>query len=241
MFNIFKKRKQNIIEIGVLSPIPPLKQIITPSLSNPPNWWKTFPKIPDLYLPEWGSRKPVQPNLTTQTCPSFVDLFKNSYIIKSPCDWILEVEPNKGYRFTSSNEDIMGDHHHQINKQMNGFSNNNLMNIKITIRVSLRSTSKLTKLLFISPIYYNHNFALDIMPGVLPLTPDFPLPLHINYLVNPHKKSMYRCNAGEVMGMLYCTEKKLPKVEFKDNLHHYAEQTKFKGSHLKHLKRWKEN
>lgn len=241
MFNFLKKRKQNLIEIGILSPIEALQTILLPTKTNTPNWWKTSPKIPDLSIPEWGSKKSIKPNLTTQTCPSFVDLFKNSYVIKSPCDWLLEVEPNKGYRFTSSNKELMGDSFHNINNQMNGFSNGSLKNIKITLRASLKSTLHLTKLIFLPPTYYNPNFPLDIMPGILPLTPNFALPLHINYFLNPNKKLVYRGSAGEIIGMLYCTEKKLPKLKFLNNLHPYSESLKFKGTYLWELKKWRKN
>ena len=239
MFSFLKSKNQNIIELGVLSPIEPLKNIMLPSIKNLPEWWTSFPKLPELDIPSWDSKDKVKPILTTHTCPSFIDFFKNSYVVKSPCDWLLEVEPGRGYRFSASNSDVLGNDNHSIKKQMNNFADSSLENLKLQIMSTLISTSKLTKLIMTSPIYFNPNFPLDIMPGILPLTPKHPLPLHLNYFINPNKKIKYKCREGEVIAVLYCTEKILPKIKIKDGLHYFPYQTKWKGNFINYLKNWR--
>jgi len=253
MFNIFKKNIPKSIELVVHPTIPKdqinnfVNSIIVPTNNSLPNWWKTqktnlFNKVDkiDNYVDSKGGY-----GLNTNHCPAFIDLFKNSYVIKSPCDWYLETHPEKGWKFRSANDELLTAIEHNIVQQMNFFADGYIVNFKLSFGVNIRSNpgSGLIKLVFLQPYYHNPHMPLTVMPGVLPLIPKLITNLNLNFSFDKRKPIKYACKKGDVIGILYSTDKKLPKLKITQSPSYgggqYWGQTKFTGSYIDKLKEYK--
>ena len=130
--NWFKKKEKNKLlvscsHIKSLDEDYDIGQVIEKSSSNLPKWWSTLkptkqitPKIVFDALDQ--GRDPITIRQTTKTCPSFINLFNNSYIIKCPTDLYISIEGDS-YKYYSLNPDLVSLTSHplsQINNHLNG-------------------------------------------------------------------------------------------------------------------------
>ena len=243
MFSFFKKRKQNFIELGIGSYDVPkdyqkkfIEDIIVPCKNFLPTWFKTQRPEETIKFYNKGGSSNHQPR-NTKYCPAFIDLFKNSYAIKSPCDWYLETNTQNGYKFESSSPDVLKAHNHNIVKQMNGFGNGNIFNLKLEIDIRIRSTKNLTKLLFLPPYYYNPTFPLTLLSGTLPLLPYPSAALNVNYTYSKTQKIQHYCKKGDVIALLYSVSNKIYPIKTSFGNYTYNDH-KFLGSYIHYLKKW---
>ena len=83
-------------------------------MEKQPAWWKKVRT--QLYK---GKNEHVS-NL--KYCPSFVDVFRFSYVITSPCDWYFESQGGDDWKFDTSNEHLIKSTKHNLVTQMMGFN-----------------------------------------------------------------------------------------------------------------------
>jgi|TARA_R100000479_G_scaffold161498_1_gene99267 hypothetical protein len=238
---LFKKKKEKSIELVIPPSVIPdqkenyINEIITPTLENQPAWWKKVRT--QLYK---GKNEHVS-NL--KYCPSFVDIFKYSYAITSPCDWYFESNGGDDWKFDTSNEHLIKTTKHDLVTQMMGFNSGKTGNIQLSISTNIRSSkdSGLIKLIFMQPMYHNPSMPLTIMPGVLPLIEETLTNININYSYDLNKPVKYMCKKGDVLALAYCTEKKLPKLNVVQNASYGGWVwiiDKFTGSYMDKLKKY---
>lgn len=236
---LFKKKKNKSIDT-IISPTilednkeDFVKNIIEPCLKSQPEWWKAL-RIN--MMKDVGQEE----KLNVKTCPAFIELFKNSYVIKSPCDWLFEAKPGEYWKFHTSNDNLAQSEDHDFNLQMNSFSNGSIYNFKLKLPVSIKSTkgSGRINLVYIQPYYHNYKFPLTVMPGIFPLIESTLVNLNINYAYENAKHIKFMCKKGDVLAYLYCTEKTLPDLSIKQN-NTYGNAgwfiNKFRGSYLNKL------
>ena len=108
---LFRKQKEKSIELVVPPNIIPdqkenyIQDIIKPTMEKQPAWWKKVRT--QLYK---GKNEHVS-NL--KYCPSFVDVFRFSYVITSPCDWYFESNGGDDWKFDTSNEHLILDEYYK--------------------------------------------------------------------------------------------------------------------------------
>ena len=97
---------------------------------------------------------------------------------------------------------------------MNSFSKGNLYNfkLKLPMRIKSSASSGVLKLVYTQPYYHNYKLPLTVMPGVMPLVENIGVNLSINYSYNNKEHIKFKCNKGDVLAYLYCTEKKIPDI-----------------------------
>ena len=94
-----------------------------PAKNFTPDWYKKMPT--DVKQPGTFHSK-VIPNIkTVRMCPSFVDVFKEGYVIPAPCDIYLKVLPNGEWQWQTPDEEYRLDIHEeeQFLNHLNGVSN----------------------------------------------------------------------------------------------------------------------
>jgi len=184
-----------------------VKNIIQPSLKSQPDWWR---RLKVYMIKELGEEQ----KLNVKTCPAFIELFKNSYIIKSPCEWMFEAKPGEYWKFLTSNNNLAQAEDHNLDIQMNSFSKGSLYNfkLKLPMRIKSSASSGVLKLVYTQPYYHNYKLPLTVMPGVMPLVENIDVNLSINYSYNNKEHIKFKCNKGDVLAYLYCTEKKIPDI-----------------------------
>ena len=236
---LFKKKKNKSIDV-IISPLVLeenkeefVKDVIEPCLKSQPEWWKAL-RI-DM-MKNIGQEK----KLNVKTCPAFIELFKNSYVIKSPCDWLFEAKPGEYWKFQTSNEKLATAEDHDLDIQMNSFSNGSLYNFKLRLPASIKSAkgSGQINLVHMQPSYHNYNFPLTVMPGIMPLIEDTHVNLNINYVYENAKHIKFMCKKGDVLAYLYCAEKTLPpfNINLSDSYGYWTWFiNKFRGSYLNKL------
>jgi hypothetical protein len=215
-----------------------INNIIVKSSSYLPKWWSTLKVDPltskKLFNIIDNGDDPRSLN-NTKTCPSFINLFNSSYLLKCPSDLHIEVK-GKNFRFFSNDTRILNVSSHPLS-QMNNYLEGKYFNIKINFSCIIKSKTAPLSLTFLPPTYYN-NFPFHIMPGVLELLPNFTPSLALNCLVkikNTDKPQHYFFPKGSILSMLYCNIPP-PNIEKTDLV--YNNMDHFQAFFLKAKKEW---
>lgn len=143
--------------------------------------------------------------VNASTCPSFNEIFKNSYILKTPVDFFIEVERNK-IKILSSNERVLEIASHPLKEQLWGDFNKNLINIKFEMKAFIKTLNKRTNMVFLDNIFYS-DLPFRVMPGILPIDPKYPVAINLNTTMDKRfferKKYTKLVKAGSPLAMLY--------------------------------------
>lgn len=123
-----------------------------------------------------------------KACPSFIELFKNSLVYISPCDFKLEYGIH-GYTFTPSDNTILksSSHTHTVTgdgSQMGPNWNKNLHNIKLQPPICIKSKSKLIRSIFLPCFYHNQNPKLEVATGIVDFIPNGTTFFNLNLFYN---------------------------------------------------------
>lgn len=148
---------------------------------------------------------------TVKNCIGIKDLFKNSYIIKSPCDFHVSVIPHENeyiVAFNSSDSILLKHEIHAPQQYKNNKNKlfHNYTNLKLALPVLIRSKADY---LYVDPVYHNETpLPLKVLPGVIAdhQTHD----LNINTIVE-NKEQDFLIKKGTVLTYLYFVS----PVEFK--------------------------
>ena len=142
--------------------------------------------------PKWYSNlKPTIDDASgisnVKSCPSFHQIFKDSYTFISPCD--LEIEVGRyGYNLLSADSVWFrsSSHTHISGKksQMGDEWDKDFYNIKLGANIILATNKSKLTVLNLHSYYHTPRTSLIIPPGVYNLTKEIPLQLNLNIFVD---------------------------------------------------------
>ena len=252
----FKKKQNKLIvdptHFGDRGFDMPYNSIIDYTKNNLPKWWKNLtPNTIDkntildkLYFnhKEKGIEFGVHSYglYTAKSCPSFIELFKNSYIIKAPCEMFIEIDAkNKQWRWMSTSKDLFSIDSHDLQSQLQwGNEYKNILNLKFELKAGVKTTKYPYNVIYMDPLFYN-NFKLRMVPGILPLIPNYMAAFNLHFYLNFDDfkdRETIHIKEGDVLSILYCPEGIL---EIKEQIVKHTPRTNFIGDYLKSLNRFR--
>jgi len=159
MFNIFKKEEPNIIfwsKIGGLEKIIPIKK----AFNYTPEWFKNLKSHPEQYGNNFVG--------TVKACPSFVDYFKNAYIVPLWCDLKINIDDSGKYTWHSPSKEFTFNHH-SPEQFANWLPEHQQKNIKLILKADCPWRCKTSKgyILMQQPLYYHFNDLFEVLPGFI--------------------------------------------------------------------------
>ena len=158
---------------------------------------------------------------TAKRCPGILDLFKTSYLIKSPADMFITVDKNQSYVFNTTN-DLISVKHHPTNQFYTNKNNifEGKMNLKLMISIDIKTNN--IPWLFLQPTYHN-NVWFDVINGVVSGANTKGQQLNLNVLVDIPKEEpiTYEIKQGDVLAYMWFPETlnlKHSKINFTRNI-----------------------
>lgn len=192
-----------------------LDDYLVPLVSVMPDWFKTLKQTKD-YLQQY-------PNV--RTCPSFIELFKNSYAFIAPCDLVFKfskqgmdvVQTEDGWVSISSHTAVppeMG------GTQMGPLWDKSLQNIKIMSGLQIGVNKGECNIMHIPAYYHNPRSIFYAPTGISTLTSANPLDLNLNIFVDMTKLDMdngdtIKIKHGTVLAYIYMPSGILPHSKVK--------------------------
>lgn len=191
------------------------EEILVPAMNFLPKWWMNLKGnlvSSDEDLAHMMAD--MQVLSTAKRCPSFIELFKKSFVIKTPCDLIIDIDWRQKMIQSRTNLPLIDlwvspawqvpkpDEAPESSFYKAGFHdlsqlgefNENLINIKFNINVFLTSNNEDLELIFMDPIYWkdtSNEFFMNLktLPGILPLKKEgYPLPINTNCVLTIPKQ-----------------------------------------------------
>ena len=216
--NIFKKKEKNklLINWKVADKLQKdnISDLFEKCSKHMPPYWDELKKDFDLGKTvkadidnQFCYKENGRSRLNASTCPSFIEIFKNSYLLKAPVEFYVEINDN-GIEIQSSNQAILNVNSHDLEAQLWGNFNPNVMNIKFELfDVAVKTLNKSTKIVILDNIFYT-DIPFRVLPGVLPLSPKYPLSFNLNTtidkrLISQGKKYTKLVKAGTPLAMFY--------------------------------------
>jgi len=195
---IFSKKYKFYIKKIVDESIP-LEEVITPALGGP----KWFSNLCPFVRKKKRARDlhPFPINKTVQGCPGILELFKNSFLIKFPCDVILQTLSDGKYSWQTPRQTqaFKINHHPQEQVEFQEPLSSFIM-IKFYLPFIFKAPNN--KVSFVDSVYWK-NQPYKIAPGILDFGTDkYALPLHVITLFEK-KNAVYEFKKGEPMVLLY--------------------------------------
>jgi hypothetical protein len=199
--NFFQIKKHKFYINGVEEFIP-TEEVMVSALRGP-SWFRQLcPFLGKNKTPLEAYNKgrlPIQ--RTAQNCPAILELFKNSFLIKFPCDLILETMETGDYRWQKPSKTKVLTITHQTDDQIE--STGPLASC-IIIKFCLPFIFQVpdNKISFMDPLYWKIQ-PYTIVPGII----DFkkhrgPLGLHV-LVAFKKKNQIYEFKKGEPMCLCY--------------------------------------
>jgi len=187
----------------------PLEDVIEPALGGPKWYAKLCPFVGkkkraiDLYP------RPIA--RTAQSCPAMLELFKNSFIIKFPCDVILETKEDGKYFWQkpSATQVLRIVHHPEEQVEFQPPLSSFIM-IKFCLPFMFSSPNN--KASFIESTYWKIQ-PYKIAPGILNFRNNkYAVPLHIITFFEK-KNKIYEFKKGDPMVLLYTFHKSTLEID----------------------------
>lgn len=220
---IFKKKKQSLLWNYLdrnLDGYFDISDYFVKSTNNLPDWYKKVKAVKSIPFKDKGFAHSAS---NVKTCPSFVDLFKNSLVFKCPIDIDIEVGMN-GMDYTTPTES-----HHMLTvtthtlikeksgSQMGKFWDDTMQNIKLSLPITMWASHKKTKMIFLPNTYFDPRQELQVAPGIADLLPDNPLQMAVNFFVDlkglgPVSTKTINLKNGQPLGLIYFPGG-LPQIE----------------------------
>lgn len=159
--------------------------------------------------------------LTARTCPSFLEVFKNSLLFRSPCDLEIEysrdgfrcnIHPDSAVLLEISSHTSMGSE-----SQMGPHWDKGIHNIKLSPRIMWKPTYDTLKAVVLPSYYWNQASFMQPAPGVVEMIPDHTVGLEMNFFIDSNhlKGSSSKLEVirhGDPLALLYFPGG-LPKIE----------------------------
>ena len=209
-----RKYKFFIKEVGNESI--PHEEVIEPALGGP-TWFKSL-------CPFVGKKKraidlyPRPIKKTAQSCPGMLELFKNSFLVKFPCDVILETKTTGEYFWQkpSATQVLAITHQNEEQVEFNPPLSSFLM-IKFCFPFIFQAPNN--KVSLVESTYWKPQ-PYKIAPGILNFIND-KNPVSLNIITFFEKKNkIYEFKKGEPMVLLYTLQKSTLEINknLKDSL-----------------------
>lgn len=145
-------------------------------------------------------------------CPSFVELFKNSYMLCAPHDIMFRfVDDNVESHGTS---DFMYFGKHNLGEQMHPYFGDKYYSIKVMLKTKVTSDVPM-KMMYLHPQYETRStFPATVINGVVPLVPGAYVELNTNMIIEQDKipKQPVFIEKGTPLSYIYFPEGK-PKIK----------------------------
>jgi len=208
---IFSKKYKFYIKKVVDESIP-LEEIITPTLGGP-KWFsnlcpfiKKKKRAIDLH--------PFPIEKTVKSCPGMLELFKNSFLVRFPCDLILETATTGKYSWQKpSKTQILNVDHHPGEQIESNPPLSSFIMIKFCLPFIFQVPNN--KVSFVDSIYWKSQ-PYKIAPGIFNfMSNSAPVPLNIITLFEK-KDKVYEFKKGEPMFLFYTLHKST--LEMNENL-----------------------
>jgi hypothetical protein len=201
--------------------------------------------------PGWVAEASKKDFATAAVCPSFVMLFRNSYLIKCPAQVDISYAPENNKTLINTNPEQMELEGHDLIGQM-GKEFSDYISMKVGIKAYLHTTEPCLPL-FLSAFPYapENDRKLRAMEGVYPLNDKLKQVLNINMMIHKQdlrttlerSKGLYRIHAGTPLALLYFPGG-LPELEmrhFDPTVPTMNQSRHKKGSYLARMKEWFRN
>lgn len=180
----------------------------------------------DFFLGKIKEPPPMLSIRTAKACPAIMDVLTNSFLIKSPSNIIITIDPEGRFLWHSSdrseNEREVIDIVSHGEKQFRTYGDNDIfkdkLNIKFNFPIYIKSTAPF---IWLPPTYHNPDSIFKVFPGALNKKWNSVNQLNLNTYINIPKNQTetYHIKKGDVMGYLWFPEKtklKHSKKRFKD-------------------------
>jgi hypothetical protein len=241
MFNFFRQKEKNKFIIAQSEDkkwdLENLEEWIQPARKNLPKWWKELPvnrfekenflqkTLEYSYIEDIDNFDLRSMPLNAKSCPSFVEIFNNSYLYKAPVDYFFEFNhTEKKWGWMSAEPQLFKVDTHHLVSQLWGHSKDNIFNVKFSNPYIIKTTQKLQTLIFLDNIYWQNKCPIKVLPGVLKVLPNYSVAINLNCYVDwdyitKNKITRYTINRGDVLAMMYSPEGVIPieKRKFKEN------------------------
>jgi len=207
--NFFRKYKFYIKGAGEFIPY---KEVIEPALGGPKWFAHLCPfvgknkRAVDLY--------PKAIIKTAQSCPGMLELFKNSFLIKFPCDVIIETKKTGEYFWQKPSKTKVLSVTHQTDEQVE-FNQPLSSFIMIKFCLPFIFQAPKNKVALVESTYWKSQ-PYRIAPGILNFTKDKD-PIALNIITLFEKKNkIYEFKKGEPMVLFYTLHQST--LEINENL-----------------------
>lgn len=198
--------------------------------------------------PAWVAEASKSDNATAAVCPSFVMLFKRSYLIKCPANIEIAFVKEANRIKIITNEEQMELESHDLVQQM-GTIFSDFVSMKIGIKCYLHTDEPCMPLL-VNPFSYapQNDQRLRALEGILPLNNKLKQKLNINTVISKRHlqeqldkgNGVYSIRPGTPLALLYFPDG-LPKLVMRDfdpKVPTVAQSRHMKGSYLARMKDW---
>ena len=157
-----------------------VEEIDTFMCASAPSWYKETLSNRKKFIPTF--HKPA--NSTVAECPSFIDMFKNSYLVRMPCDFVFrfQLDPHLDILYKSPLPflNLQG---HSVEDQMHKSWAKDFVSVKLSFNATLTSNKK-QKMMFLAPQYeQTEKFPGMLLNGVVTHLPNHYLSLNIHFLL----------------------------------------------------------
>lgn len=241
MFNFFKKESPKII---VKTPaeyyVNNIREVL--DVTRPPDWLKNLKTLNPTPDEIFESKNIVFGNI--KNCPAVIDLLKNTLSIKAPADLFFEYRITDngmiGYRYICPWKCFL--HPHDLENQAGEESvlNKYYINTKIVTPFKMYSNRKI-RLMYLDPWLHTYS-PINVISGMLELTPNWSSDLNINYLIPKERVKdglIVKINKGDVLAYLYSPDFKAKDIQIVSE--YVSEETQqprfsFVNDHMKRTK-----
>jgi len=202
MIEDFFKIKKHKFYIKGVNEFIPLEEVIVPALGGPSWFQQLCPFIGKHKTPldaYYKARTIVA--RTAKNCPGMLELFKNSFLIKFPCDVILETMETGEYLWQKPSKTEVLDITHQTAEQVEstGPLASSIM-IKFCLPFIFQAPNN--KVSLMNPLYWKLQ-PYTVAPGIMNFHKDRePLALHV-IVCFKKKNKIYEFKKGEAMCLYY--------------------------------------
>lgn len=222
-----------------------VENFLTKAIPSTSKWWDGLPnfhsgikKIKDVLRVDLGN---YDTPLTVKTCPGITDLLQKSYIVKFPCDVLIDIEPVPNLadpimRWQVPDGDLLSVGRHSREQYTSSKQQifNNYSNVKFQIPVFLGS-KKTLGYIYTPPYYHTDNIPYVIMPGIIYTNNNMANELNVNCMF-PNQAGTYHFRAGEPLCYLTVLEDYLPELEENKELPNKLYKRHFLSNYRKRLK-----
>lgn len=183
--------------------VPDFEEFVSP-LTGTSKWWKSLNTFTDPSIKnirQWfiKYKNNTPPENTIKSCPGILDLFKRSYLVKWPCEVLLETSiDNDGspkWRWNIPDPILSFNSHSLKQWQSSVQIYKNKFNLKIELPYLL-GASKPVSLMYLPPSYHTSEVEYDVMPGIITLNKKVTNDFNINLML-PIEEKVYHFKTGQ--------------------------------------------